>query len=203
MAQTHSPMRSVDESPSGATGRFDCPSTFSSAMSVSGSAPTTRARSERPSDSFTRMRSAPSMTWLLVRILPSASTMKPLPEPRRGASRERSNISGASGSPRRLRRRESAAGPALVASMFTTAAFTRSTTSAKFTNGAPAVRGAPIDEPTALTAARRGALMVGCAPRLGRRNPPATIAPTRNATTAVRATVTNVNRLDISAGASL
>ena len=35
------------------------------------------------------IRSARSMTWWLVRMLPSASMMKPLPAPRRGASRSR------------------------------------------------------------------------------------------------------------------
>ena len=43
MAQTHSPMRSADESPSGATGSPVCPSILISAMSVSWSLPMTRA----------------------------------------------------------------------------------------------------------------------------------------------------------------
>ena len=43
----------------------------------------TRPRRLRPSDSFTMIRSGPSMTWWLVRMLPSASMMKPLPAPRR------------------------------------------------------------------------------------------------------------------------
>ena len=86
MATTHSPMRSVEESPRGATGSPFCPSTLISAMSVSGSDPMTCARSVRPSESLTVMRSARSMTWLFVRMVPSASMMKPLPSPRRGAS---------------------------------------------------------------------------------------------------------------------
>ena len=63
MAQTHSPIRSVDESPSGATGSPPWLSTLISAMSVSGSDPIRCARSVRPSDSFTVMRSARSTTW--------------------------------------------------------------------------------------------------------------------------------------------
>ena len=48
-------------------------STLISAMSVSGSDPTTRARSVRPSASFTMMRSARSITWWFVRMCPSGS----------------------------------------------------------------------------------------------------------------------------------
>ncbi len=84
---------------------------------VSGSAPTMCASTVRPSDSLTEMRSARSTTWWFVRMLPSASMMKPVPDPRRGAS--------GSAFLRRGSR------PLAVASTFTTAGFNRSTTSAK------------------------------------------------------------------------
>ena len=80
--------------------------------------------------------------------------------------------------------------PRVVASMFTTAGLMRSTTSAKLTSGMA----------TAGAAAPSGADGRGRA--TGRRDgrldpPPAKIAPTRKATTAVSARVTNVKRRDI------
>jgi hypothetical protein len=84
--------------------------------------------------------------------------------------------------------------------MFTTAALTLSTTSAKFTRGDAGVRAAEIvAEPDESDGRFAGA----CAPTAGRMNPPATIAPTRKATTAVSTTVTRVNLRDISFRTSL
>src|SRR5262245_8207436 len=205
MAQTHSPMRSVEESPSGATGSPLWPSTLIRAMSVSGSAPTTRARSVRPSDSLTMIRSARSMTWLLVRMLPSPSMMNPLPAPRRGESpRGPSGPSSGSGGSIEVRpRRRPRSRPRAVASMFTTAGLMRSTMSAKLTRpfrpgfGRATVRAVDAVEAVAVDVAdvvdRAGAP----ADTAGRAKPPATIAPTRNATTAVSTTVTTVKRLDM------
>src|SRR6266850_2099771 len=208
IAQTHSPILSFAESPSGATGRPVWPSILMSAMSVSGSAPIRRARAVRPSDSLTVIRSARSTTWLLVRMLPSGSMMNPLPAPRRGASRSRgvpksngpSNGSGESGRAGRAPRRRRLC-PRVVVSMLTTAGFRRSTTSAKLTSeaiaGAAAVRAASLSRtafarPSGNTCPREPAEMAD------RDTPPATIAPTRKATMAVSATVTSVKRRDIS-----
>ena len=77
--------------------------------------------------------------------------------------------------------------------MLTTDGFSRSTTSAKLTNdgigGALALR----------AGASRAAPAVAGAPAetADRATPPATIAPTRKATTPVSATVTRVNRRDM------
>src|SRR3989441_11379490 len=201
MAHTHSPMRSVDESPSGATGSRGSPSTLISAMSVSGSTPMTRACRLRPSDSLTVMRSARSMTWLFVRMLPSASMMNPVPAPRRGASRSSRGVpkpkgpsksSGGSGRPARERRRRVSL-PLVVASMLTTAGLIRSTTSAKLTSDAAAT------PPDGRAAERRSTLLAAVrAATEARGRPPVTMAPTRNATTAASTTVTRVKRRDIS-----
>ena len=56
-------------------------STRTSARSVSGSSPTTRAVRVRPSAVVTATRAAPPTTWLLVRIRPSGETITPEPEP--------------------------------------------------------------------------------------------------------------------------
>src|SRR5438552_7154154 len=201
MAHTHSPIRSVDESPSGATGRRGSPSTLMSAMSVSGSAPMRCACRLRPSDSLTVMRPARSMTWLFVRMLPSESMMKPVPAPRRGASRSSrgvpkpngpSNSSGGSGTPARERRRRVSL-PWVVASVFTTAGLIRSTTSAKLTSAAGAT---PPDGRAAAWTSTLLAPLPAATEARGR--PPVRMAPTRNATTAVSTTVTRVKRRDIS-----
>ncbi len=105
-------------------------------MSVSGSAPMTRARRVRPSDSLTMMRSARSMTWWFVRMLPSASMMKPLPAPRRGSVAARSSGRRTARAPPLARAAgASRVAAGAVASMLTTAGLMRSTTSAKLTRG--------------------------------------------------------------------
>src|SRR6185436_8940842 len=133
-------------------------------------------------------------------MLPSASMMNPLPAPRRGDSRSRGvpksygpsyGSDGSAGRAPPRRRRE----PLLLAvvSMFTTAGFSRSTTSAKFTRDGIAGPAGP--RAGRLTGAGLSATPAVTAERA---TPPARIAPTRKATTAVRATVTRVNRRDIS-----
>src|SRR5262245_14859673 len=199
IAHPPSPMRSVDESPSGATGSPLWPSTLINAMSVSGSAPMTRARKVRPSDSFTVIRSARSTTWWLVRMLPSASMMNPLPAPRRGVSLRGgpkagpSSGAGLSGGPTRRGRRLGSR-PRLVASMLTTAGLMRSTTSAKLSGGPSKAAG---DGRTAYRPA--GVVDAAGAPAVivERAEPPDMIAPTRKATTAVSVTVTSVKRRDM------
>src|SRR4029077_19998613 len=95
--------------------------------------------------------------------------------------------------PRPRRRRDSR--PRVVASMLTTAGLMRSTTSAKLIGAATAgelpARGEAGGGPAVLAGAP--------AETADRAMPPATIAPTRKATTAVSATVTKVKRRDISA----
>ena len=65
-----------------ATTGYPAPGSFSTARSVFGSVPTSRAETSRRSASVTRMSCAPSTTWLLVRTNPSAVTMTPEPSPR-------------------------------------------------------------------------------------------------------------------------
>ena len=84
MAMTQSPGCICAESPNLASG--SAWSGFSvnsiSALSVSGSRPTTRARYRMSSSSpysDTSTLSAPSTTWLLVRMRPSLAMMKPVP----------------------------------------------------------------------------------------------------------------------------
>ena len=61
-------------------------STFKSAISVSGSVPTSSASTLRRSSKVTVISSAPSITWLFVMINPAlASIMTPEPSPARGA----------------------------------------------------------------------------------------------------------------------
>ena len=67
MATTHSPMRSFWSSPSPTVGR-PLPSILSTATSVCGSRPTIFALNSRRSLISTFTRSAPSTTWLLVRM---------------------------------------------------------------------------------------------------------------------------------------
>ena len=175
-------------------------------MSVSWSLPITCARRLRPSDSLTVMRSAWSTTCWFVRMLPSASMMKPVPAPRRvgsarplssrslsrlrgGRSNGESNVSGGGASVRLRRRRESRA--LVEASMLTTAGLMRSTTSAKLT----------VPAGSAAFATAAGALPAfftsGPATISDRLMPPATMVPTRNATAAVSVRVTIVKRRDI------
>ena len=134
------------------------------------------------------------MTWLFVRMLPSASMMNPVPAPRRGVSRSFLGVpgSGTSSGSGRVRLRFAASFPRVVASMFTTAGLIRSTTSAKFTT---------VTGTVAPAARMRGSLATGLvgapAAMEERPTPPATMAPTRKATIAVKASVTAVNRRDI------
>ena len=83
MASTHSPTLICAGSPSFTTGR-PLASIFTTAMSVALSAPTTLPLNSRRSMRRTRTSSAPSTTCALVRMVPSASTMKPEPMPWRG-----------------------------------------------------------------------------------------------------------------------
>src|SRR4051812_33459534 len=128
-------------------------------------------------------------------MLPSPSMMKPLPAPRcGGAAGGPSGASrGSGGSIAGRPRRRPRSRPRAVASMFTTAGLIRSTMSAKLTR--------PFSEALACASVRPGtaALLAGApADTAERATPPATIAPTRNATNAVSTTVTMVKRLDIS-----
>ena len=81
MAMTSWPRLSSLELPSGAAGSVTGASTRTSARSVSGSSPTTRAARLRPSTVVTLTRAAPSTTWLLVSTSPSGATMTPDPVP--------------------------------------------------------------------------------------------------------------------------
>ena len=79
IAITHSPSRSLSESPnftatSGLTGL-----NFNTAMSVFLSTPTSSALILVPSFMITLISSASAMTWLLVTTMPAASMMKPEP----------------------------------------------------------------------------------------------------------------------------
>src|SRR5688572_17999953 len=189
MASTHSPTRSVSEFPSAACGSGRGDSTLISAMSVSGSEPTRSARRLRPSIRRTMMRSASAMTWWFVRMWPAASMRNPVPAPRRGVSRSpwgccRSNMSGLSGSSG-VRRRGLVL-PRTVASMFTTAGFNRSATSANDASAGIAAGGVPT---RALGGRASGAEWAGAGVSV-----PATISPIRNATVATRPMVTARNR---------
>ena len=101
---------------------------FTTATSVAGSLPTTRASNRRSSPSCTHTSSAPATTWLLVRMMPALFTMKPEPSPswvsrRVGASPipKRSRKYCVKGSSRMTR------GMTFMLWMVTTEAFTRST----------------------------------------------------------------------------
>ena len=78
MASTHSPIRVRSSSPKGTVGR-SLPSILMTATSVVGSRPTTVPLNVRWSVSATVSRSAPSTTWLFVRMYPSPVTMNPEP----------------------------------------------------------------------------------------------------------------------------
>ncbi len=79
MASTGSPTRTALESPSASTGSGRLGVTFSSAMSVARSAPTTQAGSSRPSNRRMRRSTTPRTTCSLVRMKPSLLMMKPVP----------------------------------------------------------------------------------------------------------------------------
>ena len=85
MASTHSPTASWRVLPSGSVGK-PLASILSTATSVLSSWPSTLALNSRRSVNLTVTSSAPRTTWALVRIRPSALTMKPEPWPRIGAS---------------------------------------------------------------------------------------------------------------------
>ncbi len=79
MAITHSPTRSLPESPILTGSRGFVVSIFISAISVFGSRPTTSASNSSSSDKITLISSAFSMTWLFVRIYPCSSMINPEP----------------------------------------------------------------------------------------------------------------------------
>jgi hypothetical protein len=78
MASTHSPTRRLSVLPSVTTGRLAA-LIFSTAMSVLGSVPSTLALNSRRSVSLTTTSVASFTTCALVRMTPSAPTMKPEP----------------------------------------------------------------------------------------------------------------------------
>ncbi|MDT4852089.1 hypothetical protein FQZ97_863090 [compost metagenome] len=110
MAITHSPTRSRFTSPI-FTGARPVTSIFTTATSVRLSAPTTFALNSRLSGKVTSNSSAPSTTWALVMIRPSALRMKPEPTPRGCASSDgprsclgvRGVMPGGTGMPKRLK----------------------------------------------------------------------------------------------------
>ena len=84
IATTDWPTWRSDDLPIVAGVRPDTPSALITAMSVTGSVPTTVALAVVPSLKFTVMlplSPATEATWLLVRMLPSADRMMPEPEP--------------------------------------------------------------------------------------------------------------------------
>src|SRR5438094_760504 len=84
IAMTSCPTRSAPESPSSARAR-EGGSTRITATSVSGSSPTSSARSRRPSAKAASIRVASCTTWLFVRMKPSGVNTNPEPWP--GSSR--------------------------------------------------------------------------------------------------------------------
>jgi len=87
MATTHSPTSKRSESPKFNTGSFFA-SILMTAKSKVGSVPRTFAGNVRPSERVTVILSAPSTTWLFVKICPSSVTTKPEPRPFIGIVRE-------------------------------------------------------------------------------------------------------------------
>src|SRR5437867_1111164 len=79
-ASTYSPTCNLVASPQETVGRF-CPSIFTTARSVFGSAPTILPENSRLSGSVMVTVRAPSITWWLVRMYPSGETMTPDPCP--------------------------------------------------------------------------------------------------------------------------
>ena len=80
IASTHSPRRSLSESPNGIVGS-PWASTFIRATSVAGSAPISSALNVLLLVRVTSISVAPSITWLLVTIYPSSRMMTPEPLP--------------------------------------------------------------------------------------------------------------------------
>ncbi len=118
-------------------------SSLTTATSVAGSLPTTRASKRRWSPSCTHTSSAPATTWLLVRMMPALLTMKPEPKPIWVSRRL-----GASPMPKRSRKNcekgssRMTLGMTFMLWMVTTEAFTRST---KGATEAPMSGGAGTD----------------------------------------------------------
>ncbi len=82
IASTQSPTLIASESPSFNDGSpSTLPFSFTTATSVRGSRPRICPSKDRPSSNRTRMATAPSTTWLLVRTIPFESTMNPEPVP--------------------------------------------------------------------------------------------------------------------------
>ena len=85
MASTVSPTRSPDAEPNAAGTRPDTPAARMTARSADASWPTMLAVAVRPLLKITLMVPAPpaaaSMTWLLVRMVPSEPVMTPEPSP--------------------------------------------------------------------------------------------------------------------------
>ena len=79
IARTQSPTREASESPNASAGSGLSDFTFSNAMSTRSSRPMSVAFSEVLSCRVTVISSAPSITWLLVTMMPDGSMMKPEP----------------------------------------------------------------------------------------------------------------------------
>ena len=77
-ATTYSPTSALAESPQGSVGRPPA-STFTTAMSVTGSVPTSVPRSRLCPEVVIPMRLACSMTWLLVTMMPPSPMITPEP----------------------------------------------------------------------------------------------------------------------------
>ena len=77
-AITYSPTSALAESPHGSVGR-PAASTLTTAMSVTGSVPTSVAGSRRWPAVVMAIRLACSITWLLVTMMPPAPTITPEP----------------------------------------------------------------------------------------------------------------------------
>ncbi len=84
MASTFCPTTSASESPSRTVGSLRPASIRISARSLRESVPSTFALYDFISESFTVSCELPRTTWLLVRMVPSALTMKPDPVPSSG-----------------------------------------------------------------------------------------------------------------------
>ena len=124
IAATHSPVLARFESPMRTTGRLVA-SILTSATSVRRSTPSTLALNSRLSVSFTVTSVASATTWALVRMVPSALTIKPEPWPCEGCAR-----SCGTGTPKR--RKNSNAG-----SLGSTAALRLSETTLMLTTAGP------------------------------------------------------------------
>ena len=89
IATTSSPTLSRSESPRAAVGRPPA-STLTTARSVVGSFPSTRAGIFRSSANTTSMDCAPATTWLFVTMTPSEPMTKPVPAPSPGTGLRKS-----------------------------------------------------------------------------------------------------------------